>query len=390
MNVFYIPSWYPTSANQTNGIFFKEQALALGKQGIRIIISTWENTFYSLSLKRPLELFSQLVLYKNNKCKLNNVGKNVMHVDYPRFEASFITTSIDIDTIVKKHVANYKESIKRFGNIDLIHAQVSYPAGYIAYQLSSFYKKPYVITEHMGPFPFESYKKDKSITGKIKLAMKNAHGLIAVSNALAKDIKTFTGLMPTVIPNMVDTKYFTYKKPVKRKSFVFFTLSHITPEKGIGDLLYAVKKVIIKNPSLAFRIGGSGPFLLKYKELGDKLGIEKNISWLGYLNRLEVKSEMQNCNAYILPSHHESFGLTYLEAMSCGKPVIATRCGGPDDFVTRSTGILIDKNNIYQLADAINDMTCKKFNYKLIRIHAKQYSQNKVAKQIIKKYKSIL
>ena len=65
---------------------------------------------------------------------------------------------------------------------------------------------------------------------------------------------------------------------------------------------------------------------------------------------------MQQCDCFVLPSRYETFGVVYIEAMACGKPVIAAKNGGPDDFVKDFNGILVNPEDKDGLADAIGKM----------------------------------
>ena len=77
---------------------------------------------------------------------------------------------------------------------------------------------------------------------------------------------------------------------------------------------------------------------------------------MGQLNREEVKYNMKNCDAFILASRVETFGIVYIEAMIQGKPVIGTKTGGPDTFINNNVGITVDIDDIDQLAKAIEYM----------------------------------
>ncbi|MEQ9229997.1 MAG: glycosyltransferase, partial [Cyclobacteriaceae bacterium] len=88
------------------------------------------------------------------------------------------------------------------------------------------------------------------------------------------------------------------------------------------------------------------------------LGVSDKITWLGELSREQVREEMQRCSFYVLPSRHETFGNVLLEAVACGKPVIATDCGGPRDIVTDEVGVLCEVD-MDALTESLKQMISK-------------------------------
>ena len=78
----------------------------------------------------------------------------------------------------------------------------------------------------------------------------------------------------------------------------------------------------------------------------------------------------ETCDCFVLPSHHESFGIVFTEAMACGKPVIATRCGGPEAIVRPESGLLLEVGDVDALADALEHMFRHAHEYDRERIRA--------------------
>jgi glycosyltransferase involved in cell wall biosynthesis len=77
---------------------------------------------------------------------------------------------------------------------------------------------------------------------------------------------------------------------------------------------------------------------------------------------------MQWCDLFILPSLRETFGIVLGEAMACGKPVVATRCGGAEFLVTPETGQLVEPANPTLLADAIEQWASMRDSYDSVAI----------------------
>ncbi|PQP32811.1 glycosyltransferase family 4 protein, partial [Desulfobacteraceae bacterium SEEP-SAG10] len=98
----------------------------------------------------------------------------------------------------------------------------------------------------------------------------------------------------------------------------------------------------------------------RLQKLAQDLGIGDCVTFLGKLDRTQVLKEMNQCQAFVLSSEFETFGVVVIEALSQGKPVIATRCGGPEEILHAGNGILVQKNDKKSLADA---MVCLRNDY---------------------------
>jgi glycosyltransferase involved in cell wall biosynthesis len=346
MNVFIIPSWYPSKANPTAGVFFKEQASAIAacSKDTTVGISLWGQNEADLAINRQIvpslkALFNYVFCDKSTQSR--QLKQNLREFYTPTLCFPNRLVSGNIAGIVKANQANFKAFEKEVGKVDLIHAHVSFPAGYAAMALAQQYQIPYIITEHMGPFPFKEFL---TSSGELKPALamplQRASKVIAVSPKLADDMARFGVNTPVFIPNVIDEDFFT-PSPTTDPSgvFKFFTLALLSPQKGIDDLLQAIKKVVDQNNRVHFTIGGGGDLLAHYRALAKTLEVENHITWLGAITREEARSQYRQCHAFVLPSHGETFGVVYAEAIATGKPVIATPCGGPNCIVNESNGL---------------------------------------------------
>ena len=79
----------------------------------------------------------------------------------------------------------------------------------------------------------------------------------------------------------------------------------------------------------------------------DRAGLNSNVYLLGRKGKKEIGSILCNSDVFVLPSRSETFGVVYVEAMMMGLPVIATVCGGPEEFVQKTDGLLVpcDESN---------------------------------------------
>src|SRR5262249_62288753 len=84
-----------------------------------------------------------------------------------------------------------------------------------------------------------------------------------------------------------------------------------------------------------------------------ELGMSDHVTFLGHRSPLEVAQAMAKSTVVVLPSRAESFGSVLVEALACGTPVVATRCGGPEDIVNDDVGKLVPKEDARALADGL-------------------------------------
>ena len=395
MNIFIIPSWSPSEESPFAGIFFKEQveALAFFYPESNFALSTWGSHDDDLLLWAKDHLFNLQKIFKyflkSSSIKRSKPNLIVYHSPSLTWNRKFLKGNLsNIIRVNEKHFLQFKSEVSK---VDLIHAHVAFPAGYIAMKIAEKYGIPFIITEHMGPFPLPSFMVKGRILPQLTEPLQKAKTVICVSPFAANDFRKKTGIQPLIIPNLVNEYLFT---PPQRTTiptqFIFFTLSGMDQQKGIPDLLKGIS--LMKDSGSQFRIGGEGNEKKKYQELARKLNISHRISWPGELSRTEAAKEFQSCHAFVLPSIHESMGVVYAEAIACGKPIIATRCGGPEFIVTENNGILVDVNAPQQLADAMDKMIKDYNSYKpeIIRQDfMERFSSNAVTKKIQKVYNAV-
>lgn len=388
LNIFSIPSWYPNRSHPLSGIFTKEKSLFISESGkVKFWISCIDE--YKLSPRKPLKSITEIFNYIKSRNYFIEKKLNPNYIEL--WSKSFVWSKRILNgnfgnlyKIRKEHL----ERVLSITNIDVIHAHVSYPAGYIAYLLSKKFNIPYIVTEHMGPFPFKTLMKGNKPIKEIELAINNAYIVVAVSEYQKREILSFGLKEPIVIPNFINEDDYSLSTNLKKTDkFTFLTVGFLVPQKGIDLLIKAIPKSGLCNVA-EFRIVGDGPLFEKYKNLSIKMNVEKCIKFLGRISRDRVKREFTNCDCFVLPSRHESFGVVYIEALACGKPVIATKCGGPEDIVNDKVGLLIEKENIEELARALKYMytNADKYNSEDIR---KYFMENFSKKVNVPKYLNI-
>lgn len=393
MNIFLIPSWYPSQDKPNSGRFIKEQALALSRfnQNIKVVVSLWGDEATKINFEHPWQVLSHLINHFSNEGYQKRIARNVWEFSRPALEWSPRILAGNIRKIIKSNKINFERASSNIGEIDLIHAHVAFPAGYVAMKLAEEYHLPFIITEHMGPFPLPPFAGGQKLLPLVLRPLKKANRVIAVSSKLQRELLQYK-IKSVVVSNLVDERYFTHQRQKSRPKFTFFTLGEISEAKGFEDLIKAIAIAGKRKRNIIWRIGGQGKELKQYQKLAALLGVSQNINWLGFLSRSSVAEELQRCNAFVLPSHHESFGMVFLEALACGRPVVATRCGGPEDFVTRKNGLLVPVGDIQNISQAMTKMV-ENINFyqssKIRQYFLANFSAKVIASKIVKIYEEI-
>jgi glycosyltransferase involved in cell wall biosynthesis len=254
--------------------------------------------------------------------------------------------------------SGFKKLLREWGKPDVIHTHVVLDAGWAALKLGQRHGIPVVLTEHSSPFSM--HLESRLSEGLARETLTNVNKLIAISPALAKELLDFQpGLHIDIIGESVRTDFFVPANDIHQEQRIgkrFFVAARLAQQKGLDTLIEAVH-LLRQNGLNSFElvIGGDGPDRQKLEQLVNTLDVAQYCQFLGALNREQVRDRMQNCDVFVLSSLHESFGVVLGEAMACGKPVIATRCGGPEFVVNEETGVLVDVAKPRAVADAMAD-----------------------------------
>jgi len=101
----------------------------------------------------------------------------------------------------------------------------------------------------------------------------------------------------------------------------------------------------------------------RLRQVAVDLGIAGCVNFAGKKPLTELVREIQKSALLVLPSRAESFGMVLVEALACGTPVVATRCGGPEDIVTEEVGILVPPEDPQALAAGIAQVMDRRSDY---------------------------
>ncbi|MDE2600334.1 MAG: glycosyltransferase [Rhodocyclaceae bacterium] len=247
-------------------------------------------------------------------------------------------------------------------HFDLIHVQTPFAAHYTGLKLARHRKIPCIATYHTH---FEEYfhhylpvmprPMARGITRRLARSQCNAlDAVIVPSTAMKNALHGYGVIRPMhVLPTGIPLAQFSasaendfrlrHQLPPDRPLALF--VGRVAHEKNLHFLLEAMQHALTLRPDLALVIAGEGPALPSLKKAASQLGIDKNVFFLGYLDR---KQELPLCYAaadlFVFSSLTETQGLVLLEAMAAGLPVLGIPAMGAADILKPELGAVCAPN----------------------------------------------
>lgn len=190
-----------------------------------------------------------------------------------------------------------------------------------------------------------------------KITLERADRLFVQSNYTKERIHEEYGISRSsieLLPVPIDTERFKPKPDDQNEQSeleLIFVGRLSDSRKNIPLLLKAFQQVLQVIPNVNLTLIGDEPSQEITNQIID-FGIEDGIKTPGYVS--DVVTYLQDSDVFVLPSYQEGLGIAGLEAMSCGLPVVATECGGPEDYVINGkTGFLVSPNDANEFANRL-------------------------------------
>jgi len=227
---------------------------------------------------------------------------------------------------------------------DVIYAHYLVPTGAIARIVASRADIPYVLTAH--GTDVENAAAGRATAAATRWAIARAAAVIAVSRYLAGRIEVPAGVPLEVIDCGVDTERLlpAPRAPGGEDGPRFLFVGSLIARKNVERLLEAFSR--LERGTLT--VVGGGPLEARLRTLAND-----RVRIAGRLDSDGVAVELGRADVVCQPSLEEAQGQVVLEALACGRPVVATRNGGPAELVTDGCGVLIDPLDVTAIADGM-------------------------------------
>ena len=211
-----------------------------------------------------------------------------------------------------------------------------------------------------------------------------------VMNSLGSN---FRDRVEVISPGIETSWLETMRNTVSSPHILFW--GRIEDEKGLPELFIAMKKISSKIPKAQLTVIGEGNQLERYKQNVLDQGLSENITFPGWMDTPAIQQLASKCSLGVFPSRIESFGLSVIEAMAAGLPVIAASSGAiPENIKDGVTGTIVPSENPYVLANTIIEALKTPERSELLACNAKnairkKFSWSRTASQMIKLYQVV-
>ncbi len=252
------------------------------------------------------------------------------------------------------------QKMLRVKPIDVIHAHAALPCGHAAALLSRRLNIPFVVTVHgldvfntcfLGGIP-AAWRRKVSVE-----VYRAARTVICISGKVQEILKTGmpADTCSAIVYNGVNPSLFSPDSPAAGPfDPEILVVGNLLRSKGHELVLRALANLRASFPQLRCRIIGEGPERARVEALVRGLDIERQVQFVGRQSRSAVAEAMRRCSVFVLPSRNEGLGCVYLEAMSCGKPVIGCRGQGIEEVIEQGkNGWLIPADGLEELVQGL-------------------------------------
>ncbi len=328
-----ITNWYPTKENPYQGLFFREQALALSDYYDFAVVHYQVNRAWffdgvridMVNQEQNITEYNTVIQYS---CYKNYACRHLFHDD--RY----------INGLQNQILSKFPGS-----SVDVFYSITGQTQAAITAQYAHYYNKPYVVGEH-GPFPWVG----TLISEDNKKAIEEANAFIAISNDKIRQILMQGIKLPKIhyVGNLVDEDKFlcvdsgnTVKTFVTVGANVFYKNYEMLVDTfdRLSELTDVPFKLLVVGYQANRGYSGDSEELVK-KLKNSKFG--KSIELIPQITHECMPAIYARADAFVMTSIQEGQPVSAIEAGCCGLPIFATRCGGVEDYVDESVGRIVD------------------------------------------------
>lgn len=313
MKVAIVPSWYDSPRAPARGSFVRNQAIMLARRGMAVTVVAFDRDATGL----PLRL-------------RHTIEDGLPHIRIAVPSPWHRLLGFYAPAVLARHLA----SVLRQERVDIVHAHAVRPAGVVVDMALVDSGIPWCLTEHSGPL--HAFWWTEHGRRQIDRAYGRADRLFGVSQALVGDMKRLFprgAAAAEVLYNGISTDLFSPAGTWPRKTGTrLLFVGGLVEGKGVSNLFRAVA-ALPQEHCWKLSLVGTGPLEAALRNEADALGITDRLLWRGSIPHGSMPQVYAEHDLLVVASQAETFSLVSAEALACGVPVVATRCGGPEEVI---------------------------------------------------------
>ncbi len=316
--------WYPDPDHPAQGASVQEQARAVtGRHQVTVFYAAPQGNFRIL---------------RETMSDREEAGVRVIRIRHRYIPLPACTYAAYLRCLSKNFDRLWQQGLRP----DIIHAH-EYAAGVAAVRLGRKYGLPVVISEHCSDFIRGRLRKTDIL--KARFAMNRADVVLPVGVEVLQTLRAL-GIRTRleVMPNTIDTALFhpsVRRETGPKAAKTILLIALLRNGKGVPYLLRALASLRDRRRDFRLEIAGDGPEKEAYRRMAEDRGLENVVKFSGMKNRGEIADLIRQSDFIVQPSECETFGMTVIESMACGKPVVATRLPTFERLISAERGILV-------------------------------------------------
>jgi len=369
MNILFLSRDYPPNHIGGVGIYVYEMSRFLAKMGHRVFVITE-------AIDHPLDYVDRGVHIFRVRLRKNHIFDSVR--DKLKGFVERLEYSYSVSKMMEAVVPQYK--------IDIVESCEARAEGFWYYL---FRKNPPLVIKLHTPesivFRLDQVRQTQDYKYISRLEgwwISRANRLIGLSQAIVSLTSRYFRIRLNgipIVPNPINIEFFKPNPAVKKEDFRVLYVGRLEFRKGVHLLIRAIPQVLEKIPQAKFIFIGNDCGMKNY--LLNKIsefGIKDSVEFIDQVPRENLISYYQQSALCVVPSLWENHPYVILEAMACGKPVIATDIGGiPEIIKDKISGILVPPGSVLSLADSIIELLNDKKMQETLGRNARKYIEDR-------------
>ncbi|MBM4147211.1 MAG: glycosyltransferase family 4 protein [Nitrospira sp.] len=372
MRILIISGLYPNRQRPTYGIFIHNQVQAL------------QNIGHSCSVIAPVPIvppaFSLFPRWRKYHRLPHHDVIDGTPITYPRMFRPPGLKFLTLEAYMARATIEHAILSNSNAHPDIIHANLLVPFGYAVARIAHKLNIPLVTTARGDDLNLLN-QRSKSYQQMACQALKASAHVVTVSRALAEQAVQLGAQKVTVVRNGINRKFFykgdklaaREKLGVERNAHILCYVGWLMWSKGIRELWEIFASLALNDPLLHMFVVGSGAQEGWLREQVRTSSLIERIHLTGTLPQENVGLILRASDIFVFPSHREGMPNAVLEAMAVGLPVVTTRVGGVEDFITDgATGYLVGVGNIMEMQSKIRSLLLSSEKAKFIGKRAEE------------------